>query len=121
MKSIFTRQGIKAAMLFAAAVPLTAGAQSWGEYYGRPSYWRPYDQRGINVFETSKEPDTLLFTGPRVRFGAGFTQQYQSLKHENAYTESNLANGQVTNRLYPLQSGFMTAQANLFMDIQLAD
>jgi hypothetical protein len=55
--------------------------------------------------------------GVRVRFGAGFTQQYQDLKHENP----TALNNQTTNRLYPLQSGFMTAQANLFMDVQLAD
>ncbi|MEO5893757.1 MAG: hypothetical protein ABIQ31_26110 [Ferruginibacter sp.] len=102
--------------------PLTSAAQSSDkEYYGRPSYWRPYDQRGINVFETSKQDDTLVFEGPRVRFGAGFTQQYQSLKHENSFTQSNLTNNEAKNRLYPLQSGFMTAQADLFMDIQLAD
>jgi hypothetical protein len=45
-------------------------------------YWRPYDQRGINVFETSKV-DTVPFDGFKVRFGAGFTQGWQSLKHSN--------------------------------------
>src|SRR6478609_3000130 len=106
MKSIFIRQGIKAAMLFATAVPLTAGAQSWGEYYGRPSYWRPYDQRGINVFETAKTPDSIEYRGPRVRLGAGFTQQFQNLKHEN-----DALNNQGVNKLYPISPGFMTAQA----------
>ncbi len=85
------------------------------EFYGRPSNWRPYDQRGINVFETGKA-DTILFEGLRVRFGAGFTQQFQSLKHENTAT-----NNQSANKLYPIKSGFMTAQANLFTDVQLAD
>src|SRR4030095_2575782 len=70
--------------------PLVSPAQSNDkEYYGRPSYWRPYDQRGINVFETSKQADTLLFEGPRVRFGAGFTQQYQNLKQENKTAINN--------------------------------
>ncbi|MBC7887193.1 MAG: hypothetical protein H7Z13_04845, partial [Ferruginibacter sp.] len=50
-------------------------------------------------------------------FGAGFTQQFQNLKHEN----KTALNNKTSNRLYPLQSGFMTAQANLFMDLQLAD
>jgi hypothetical protein len=45
-------------------------------------YFRPWDQRGINVFETSKE-DTVEFTGFKFRIGAGFTQGYQNLKHEN--------------------------------------
>ena len=46
-------------------LPVAAIAQIDHEYYGRPSYWRPYDQRGINVFETSKTPDTLLFEGAK--------------------------------------------------------
>ena len=105
-------------LVVCSSLPLLTSAQSSDkEYYGRPSYWRPYDQRGINVFETSKAPDTMAFDGPRVRFGAGFTQQYQNLKHENP----GALNNTTVNKLYPLQSGFMTAQANLFLDIQLAD
>lgn len=105
-------------IILIGSLPLLASAQSSDkEYYGKPSYWRPYDQRGINVFESPKQADTTLFEGPRVRFGAGFTQQFQDLKHEN---KTALDNGGA-NKLYPLQSGFMTAQANLFMDIQLAD
>src|SRR5688500_18789882 len=87
------------------------------EFYLRPSYWRPYDQRGINVFETSKQEDSIAFEGARVRLGAGFTQQYQNLKHQN----KGAANSQTTNKLYPLTPGFMTSQANLMLDIQLAD
>jgi hypothetical protein len=103
-------------------LPLTSKAQD-KEFYLRPSYWRPYDQRGINVFETTKVPDSIPFEGPRVRFGAGFTQQFQNLKHEN----TALNNGGNTiatagaNKLYPLAPGFMTAQANLNLDVQLAD
>ena len=105
-------------IILIGSLPLLASAQSSDkEYYGKPSYWRPYDQRGINVFESPKQADTTQFEGPRVRFGAGFTQQFQNLKHEN---KTALDNGGA-NKLYPLQSGFMTAQANLFMDIQLAD
>lgn len=55
----------------------------------------------------------------KVRWGAGFTQQFQNLKHENPDAINNTGTG--ANRLYPLQNGFMTAQANLFMDVQLAD
>ncbi|HEY6955693.1 MAG TPA: hypothetical protein VI385_10655 [Flavisolibacter sp.] len=106
------------AVLAAIAAPFFGTAQSPDkEFYLRPSYWRPYDYRGINVFETSKAPDTIPFEGVRVRFGAGFTQQYQNLKHSN--TSAN--NWQTTNKLYPLQPGFMTAQADLFTDVQLAD
>ncbi|MGZ3975535.1 MAG: hypothetical protein ACXVMI_14800, partial [Flavisolibacter sp.] len=106
------------AVLAAIAAPFFGTAQSPDkEFYLRPSYWRPYDFRGINVFETSKVPDTIPFEGVRVRFGAGFTQQYQNLKHSN----TSATNWQTTNKLYPLQPGFMTAQADLFMDVQLAD
>ncbi len=46
-------------------------------------YFRPYDQRGINVFETSKQ-DTVAFDGLKVRFGANFVQGYQNLTHSNS-------------------------------------
>jgi hypothetical protein len=103
-------------------LPLTSNAQD-KEYYLRPSYWRPYDQRGINVFETTKVPDSIPFEGPRVRFGAGFTQQFQNLKHENNAVNNggNTVQTAGANKLYPLAPGFMTAQANLNLDVQLAD
>ena len=112
----FPRCAVAIILLFSSAVPLATMAQADKEFYGRPSYWRPYDQRGINVFETTKKPDSQAFEGPRVRLGAGFTQQFQDLKHE-----SNALNNQAANKLYPITPGFMTAMANLFTDIQLAD
>jgi hypothetical protein len=45
-------------------------------------YFRPYDQGGINVFETSKD-DSTEFEGLALRIGANFTQQYQNLSHSN--------------------------------------
>jgi hypothetical protein len=89
--------------------------QQYLSSYDSIQNFRYYDQRGINVFETPK--DNVTFQGLRVRFGAGFTQQYQNLKHENP----DALGHQSTNKLYALQSGFMTAQANLFTDVQLAD
>ncbi|MBA4196121.1 MAG: hypothetical protein C0459_01075 [Chitinophaga sp.] len=77
---------------------------------------RPYNQTGINVYETSKA-DTVPFNGLKLRFGAGFTQQFQNLKSEN----QDALNNQTTNKLYPLAPGFMTAMANLYMDVQLGD
>jgi hypothetical protein len=103
----------KLALVVLAAIPLTLLAQQ-----PKISNFRPYDQTGINQFETSKA-DTVPFTGLKVRWGAGFTQQFQNLKHENPGALNNTGNG--ANRLYPLANGFMTAQANLFMDVQLAD
>jgi hypothetical protein len=84
--------------------------------YGTPSYFRPYSQNGIGVFETTKEDNNKPYAGKMIRFGAGFTMQYQAIKHQN--NPAVLSN---TNRLWKLKPGFMTAQANLFMDVQLAD
>jgi hypothetical protein len=112
---------IHLAIAAAIIAPFTAGAQQNQspdkEFYLRPSYWRPYDQRGINVFETSKAPDTIPYEGLRVRFGAGFTQQFQSLKHSN----KEAVNYQTSNKLYPLTPGFMTSQANLNLDVQVSE
>src|SRR5687768_13772221 len=95
------------------ALPVVAQAQQAKEFYLRPSYWRPYDKSGLNVFETSKQGDTIAFEGIRVRLGAGFTQQFQGLKHENS--------NPVTNKLYPMTPGFNTSMANLNLDVQLAE
>ena len=72
---------------------------------------RPYDQSGINVFETTKD-EAAPFNGLRVKVGAGFTQSFQGLKHENANTAIPL---------YSITPGFNTANANLYLDAQLAD
>ncbi len=114
MKKLLSTYMAKLLFVLAALLPVAAMAQIDKEFYGRPSYWRPYDQRGINVFETTKTPDSVVFDGARVRFGAGFTQQFQTLK-----ITSGVLSG--PNKLYPINPGFMTAQANLFTDIQLAD
>jgi hypothetical protein len=103
---------------------LPSFAQSEREVYLRPSYWRPYDKRGINIFETNKLADTIPYDGPRVRLGAGFTQQFQNLEHENPNAINNGGTTVATagaNKLYPIKPGFMTSMANLFIDIQLAD
>ncbi len=70
---------------------------------------RPYDKEGINQFETKKEESE--FNGVKAKLGAGFTQQFQVLNHEN--------DGSV--ELYRLNSGFGLAMANLYLDAQLAD
>ncbi|MDB5207448.1 MAG: hypothetical protein JWR72_2523 [Flavisolibacter sp.] len=116
MNKLLSGTTFKILLLLVFIAPVAATAQTDKEFYGRPSYWRPYDQRGLNVFETNKTPDTLAFEGPRVRIGAGFTQQYQNLKSKNT-----AVNNQGINKLYPISPGFMTAMANLFLDIQLAD
>jgi hypothetical protein len=80
-------------------------------------YFRPYDQRGINMFETSKN-DTLAFSEVKLRIGANFTQQYQHLKHSNSASMTGEVNN---NALYDLAPGFNLAMANLNIDVQIAD
>ncbi|MBB1283769.1 hypothetical protein HRH25_05220 [Flavisolibacter sp. BT320] len=107
------------ALLIAAAVPFVSQAQDNNkEVYLRPSNWNPYDKRGVNTFETSKAADTIPFDGLRIRFGAGFTMQYQNIEHKNTAINNT---GTGSNRLYAVAPGFMTSQANLFTDVQLAD
>lgn len=85
--------------------------------------WRPYDQRGINVFEPAKDM-TTPFNGLKVRVGGSFTQQFQALSHSNN-ADPNLVmyRGQEVdaNSLYDLAPGFNLAAANLNIDVQLAD
>lgn len=109
-------------LLAAIMLPLISNAQTKTEDetfgYGNPTFWRPYSQNGIGVFETTKADTSVKYTGKKIRFGAGFTQQYQSIQHENTLSTIKTAN---TGRLFKLQPGLMTAQANLFIDAQLAD
>ena len=127
-------------------------------------YFRYYDQRGVNVFETSKN-DTVVYDGLKVRLGASFTQGFQMLNHSNnakalltgtslptlietepgsgsfvnpttgaavegiiqhptilgGYTTSDNKLYMNSNQLYDLSGGFPLAQANLNLDVQLAD
>lgn len=114
---------LKTALVLACVLPFAATAQETepqapaakaDEFYLRPSYWKPNDQRGLTVFETTKQPDSIPFQGTRIRFGAGFTQTFQGLEHENAFETG-------PNKLYKLTPGFNTASANLNIDVQLAD
>src|ERR1035437_2463144 len=87
---------------------------------------RPYDKTGINIFEDPKD-STSTFDKLKFKFGAGFTQQFQNLKHENPSALKNnvgsFANNVSTagNKLKIITPGFQTSQANLYLDVQLAD
>ncbi|HSR40005.1 MAG TPA: hypothetical protein VLL95_13915, partial [Phnomibacter sp.] len=97
-------------------------------------YFRPWDQRGINMFEPSKI-DNTPFNGVKVRIGGSFTQTYQMLSHQNSANYVRVQTGSTTfangNLLYNViraedttsakLNGFNTASANLNFDIQLAD
>jgi hypothetical protein len=108
---------LKIAIITALSAPLAVVAQEDKVSYGRPDYWRPYDKTGINIFETDKTDALSTYDGMKIRFGAGFTQQFQNLTHSNKNADANSE----TNKLYSIAPGFMTAQANLFMDVQLYD
>jgi hypothetical protein len=87
-------------------------------------YWRAQDQRGINVFETTKEPGAA-YKGFAMQWGAAFTQQFQGLSHSNtadSVPTSAVAPINLTdrNRLKEIGSGFNNAVANLYMHAQLA-
>src|SRR5687768_15880632 len=96
--------------LLAGLLPAAAVAQ----WQPKVAHLRAYDKAGINTFETLKS-DTSEFKGLGIRFGAGFTQGFQGLKHENSALKVP------TNELYAISPGFNTANANLYIDVQLAD
>jgi hypothetical protein len=85
--------------------------------------FRPADQRGINVFESPKD-EGIPFTGFRYSFGAAFRQQFQGLEHKNRAQAVNVTTGGVTsnaNQLIDIGRGFNLADANLALNMQLAD
>ncbi|MDQ2664605.1 MAG: hypothetical protein M3Z05_01220 [Gemmatimonadota bacterium] len=81
-------------------------------------YMRHADQRGVNVFESPKDegPD---FTGFKLNWGGAFAQQFQNLTHQNA-AAPKVVNGVDANNLIQIGSGFNNADANLFLNVQVA-
>src|SRR5687767_14006730 len=82
-------------------------------------HFRAVDQRGINVFETSKEPG-IEYTGFKLDFNAAFTSQVQALSHENT-AEPVMVGAVNTNQLADIGFGFNNSTANLTLHAQLAD
>lgn len=108
MKSTILRTGLVAALFFA-----NLGFSQETENF---SNMRKNDQRGLNQFEDTK--DTSSFDGIKVKWGAAFTAQFQSLKHENDVDYTANPN---TAKLYDLKQGIQVPMANLYMDVQLAE
>ena len=79
---------------------------------------RPQDKRGINMFEAPKK-DAVPYTGFQISFGAAFTQQFQSLDHENT-ADPKIVSGVNQNQLMDIGNGFNNATANLYLNAQLA-
>jgi hypothetical protein len=92
---------------------------SWKK--GRPivmQYYRAVDQRGINVFETTKTAGAE-YTGFKFDINAGFTSQVQNLGHRNSAVPV-MSNGVDVNQLTPIGFGFNNSTANLYLNAQLA-
>jgi hypothetical protein len=70
------------------------------------------------VFEAPKN-DTMPFTGFKLAFGAAFTQQFQGLGHSNT-AAANVVNGVDANQLITIGHGFNNAEANAYVNVQLA-
>jgi hypothetical protein len=81
-------------------------------------YYRPVDQRGVNTFETSKDPGAV-YDGFKLSFDAAFTQQFQGLGHSNT-AAPRLVNNVNANQLIQMGHGFNNAVANLYLNAQLA-
>jgi hypothetical protein len=81
-------------------------------------YIRPQDQRGLNIFETSKVAGAE-FDGVRLDWGASFTTQVQDLSHSNTAARV-MVNGVNTNELANIGFGFNNSTANLYLHSQLA-
>ncbi len=96
-----------------------AAEESWKK--GRTmriQYLRAPDKRGLNVFETTKDPG-VEFKGFAMDFGAAFTSQVQNLKHKNT-AAPNLVNGVNANQLQSIGFGFNNSTANAAVHAQLA-
>lgn len=81
-------------------------------------YFRPADKRGLNVFEAPKE-EGADYTGLKLSWGGAFSQEFQNLQHSNS-AAPRLVNNVDQNALISIGSGFNTANANLFLNVQLA-
>ena len=80
--------------------------------------YRPEDQRGINVFEAPKT-EGISYQGFKLFWGAAFTQQFQGLDHSN-HASPVMVSGVNTTQLIPIGHGFNNAEANLYLNAQLA-
>jgi hypothetical protein len=89
-------------------------------------YYRPDNEKGINVFETTKM-DTTPFSKFKVLVGGNFEMEFQGLRDWNTaiplYQEIQTQppyTGNV-NSLIPLTNGFNLPMANMNLDAQLSD
>ncbi len=74
---------------------------------------RQNDQRGINVFEVKKLDKYKPVDGVKVNIGGNFTQSFQTLNHSSEGTS--------TTPLLVLVPGFNLANANMSLNVALAE
>lgn len=137
MTSILRTAAVLSALMFIAA-PLAAQAPTAGTGTGGATtteqeppvadpiggrtlnvqYARAQDQRGLNTFETTKDPG-VEYTGFKLDFGASFTSQVQSLKHENTAAPV-IVGGVNTTQLADIGFGANNSTANVTLHAQLA-
>jgi hypothetical protein len=79
---------------------------------------RPYDKRGVNMFEAPK-PNADDFKGPNLDLGAAFTQAFQALDHSNT-AAPRMVGGKDQNKLIPIGAGLPLASANLVLNAQIS-
>jgi hypothetical protein len=125
---------VLAALLLAIAAPVHAqddDVNAAGPYAPQPteraktrtveiSHFRPHDARALNQFEAPKA-EGAPYEGFKMEWGAAFTQQFQALNHRNSAAPRLVGTPPVdANRLISIGNGFNNAEANLFLDAQLA-
>jgi hypothetical protein len=81
-------------------------------------YYRAIDQRGLNVFETTKDPG-VEYSGFKLDVNAAFASQVQNLSHRNTAAPSTV-NGVNGNELADIGFGFNNSTANLYLNAQVA-
>ncbi len=84
-------------------------------------YFRPNDEKGLRVFETTKN-DSTPFTKMKVHVGGNFELDFQGLRDQNtavALTKPGFVGN--VNSLIPLTNAFDLPMANMNIDAQLSD
>lgn len=90
-------------------------------------HFRLPGKAGLNVFEAKKTD--VAFDGLKVRVGGDFTLQLQGLQHHNDFDGAAVATYDSTTKLWtpnklhlaPISSNFNLPNANMNLDVQLAD
>jgi hypothetical protein len=106
----------------ASGAPVATAQDNTAQDEGRTirmQYFKPNDQRGLNMFETPKVPG-VEYTGFKLDFGAAFTSQVQALEHRNTAVPV-VVNGVNANELADIGFGFNNSTANIYLHAQLAD